>query len=156
MMERKVSSRKFFSTKNKLMPFDPARKTMKNSSKCSEAYRKIPKVIAELEKNLQVLKKYYEEEENYQLCQFQKSQPKQRKMMRPKSSTSRKFKKTEEESTVVPELEDVKRSFLNFHGYNSNNVVELYNFYKKSMEKSTRLFGSISGVNSTYNCSDFR
>ena len=43
------------------------RKTMKNPSKCSEAYRKIPKVIGELEKNIMLLKKYYEEEENYQL-----------------------------------------------------------------------------------------
>lgn len=45
------------------------------------------------------------------------------------------------------------------HGYDTNNVVELYNFYKKNMEKSTRLFGSTSMlnvVNITNNHSEIR
>jgi hypothetical protein len=33
------------------------------------------------------------------------------------------------------------------HGYETNNIVELYNFYKKNLEKSTRLFGSTSMSN---------
>ena len=63
MLEKKAISHKFLPSKNKLKPLEQMRKT----SKCSESYRKIPKVIGELEKNIMLLKKYYEEEENYQM-----------------------------------------------------------------------------------------
>ena len=53
----------------------------------------------------------------------------------------------------------MKKSFLSMHGYETNNIVELYNFYKKNLEKSTRLFGSTSMsnmINLTQNHSEIR
>lgn len=47
MLNRKPSQQ-LISAKNKIKPIDHMRRTIKNSSKCSEAYRKIPKVIGDL------------------------------------------------------------------------------------------------------------
>lgn len=92
-MQRKASHQKFTS-KNKLKPLEQIHKTIKNTSKCSEAYRKIPKVIGDLEKNLHLLKKYYEEEENYQFNHQKEQQPAVKpRFTRPKSSTNKKTKK---------------------------------------------------------------
>lgn len=36
---------------------------------------------------------------------------------------------------VLAEIDDLKRSFLNTNGYETNNIVELYNYYK-NVEKA--------------------
>lgn len=35
--------------------------------------------------------------------------------------------------TTIAEIDDLKKSFLSMHGYDTNNIVELYNFYKKNL-----------------------
>lgn len=40
------------------------------------------------------------------------------------------------------DIDEVKRAYLLTHGKNTSNIVDLYNFFKKNVEKSTRIHGS--------------
>ena len=62
----------------------------------------------------------------------------------PKIKSHAKIKNDSQNETISPELEDVRRSFLSVNGYESNNLLELYHFFKKSMMGSTRITGSMS------------
>ena len=93
MLQRKASSHKFISAKNRLKPLEFMRKTVKNSSKCSETNRKA-KAIREIEKNLQLLKSYLQEEDTFH---SKDSHPHKHKLSRPKSSVLKKAPKIEED-----------------------------------------------------------
>ena len=63
MEKRSYSKRILPSQHQKAKPklSDGFNKPSKNYSKCSDAQRQIPKIIGELEKNIKLLKKFYEE-----------------------------------------------------------------------------------------------
>lgn len=61
----------------------------------------------------------------------------------------------DDETTQCVELDELKKSFLNANGYDTNNIVELYNHYKKNCEKSTGIFGSMSYTNHPNSINNF-
>lgn len=106
-------------------------------SKIFDGQKKIPLIINELEQNLNLLKKYYYEDKVYLQSHNSRSTSK-RPSKASSSHLKQRLKKSsedqgEEETTTVAEIDDLKKSFLSMHGYDTNNIVELYNFYKKNL-----------------------
>lgn len=102
----------------------------RRSMACGKSLKKIPKVISSLEKNIQTLKKYCTE------MAREKPLKGSRKSSSKLPSHNDSKNAALERSSGSIDIDWVRNAYAASYGQATNNLVELYEFYKNHLEKS--------------------
>jgi hypothetical protein len=127
--------------KSSISPFQAGKKTLRPQSSGACFTRKsttstiVNNIINSLEKNVKDLKTYYHGKDNFiSLTRPDKSQKGfrvKRTLVRNSSQSNLNPKVEKSEQDIF----EIRNEHLRVHGRISNNIVELYEFYRKNQEK---------------------